>query len=1141
MQRRLFFSILFFVPFLLFSQGDTLVVSTLTWDSDTRSGNFVFPEVTDGPFEKILMSYNMRCHDAAVGNSEVGCREWDYSCNTFVTVPEMKDSILRTHPSHSISGFSEEVYQYSNSPVNAYTQYEQYVTNYSSVLSESTADIGDGEALFVFDQEDGVGKTQLLFTATELQAAGLTPGNITGLRLILQNTNEALNFLRLRMKSTTQSELNENTPELTAFTEVYFSNTGLIDGMNIFNFYAPFDWDGSSNLLLEISDFHSTDTDGFSVAATETAFTSVLNNSDKETALRFNGAGGIPIPNEPLNGISSEVTVSLWSKGDAAVMPANSTIFEAADADNARQMNVHLPWSDERVYWDCGNDGAGYDRIDKEANDVDYAGKWNHWAFTKNAETGVMKIFLNGELWHSGTGKVKLIDIEKFTLASSVTASNKYFGDICEVRIFDVALDESTIADWMRKPLDNTHPFYDNLVAYYPLQEGAGNVVQDFSLNGQTAMIQGGVDWQEVRGVDFFKDFTGQSNRPNITLVQGAYEQSIETVTVLDSVVAAQNEVITYEVDHQNNLIGVDTSYYWQGGFAFVYDVAGNIIDFFDVAVDGEIAISTLTYHEKKDAKLELLSMVTPYGNGLDLGEAGKTFTFDVTDFAPILKGERYLSVEFGAWQEELDIKFLFIRGTPPRAVISIQNIWPFARGWFQNILDDDVFEPREVSFNPDGVAFKIRSSITGHGQNGEFQQRNHYLNLGGGEQEFVYLVWKTCGLNPIYPQGGTWIYDRAGWCPGMATDLHEFDISDQVTPNGSTMMDYGVNGVFMSEANYLVSNQLVTYGAPNFSNDAAVESIIRPSNRVEYERQNPACNLPQIVIKNTGSQVLTSLEISYSVQGGSPLTYTWTGSLAFLETETIVLPVNNLDFWAGAEEHGVFEVTISQPNGNSDEYANNNQMISEFTPAKVFDVPALFLQLKTNNRGFENSYTIRNLYGDVILSRDGMGNNTTYKDDIVLIKGCYTLDVVDTGGDGLQFWANSGAGSGYVSFRRPINASASIPVKSFDSDFGNGVQFDFVVPETLGNKDIKRSQRFSVYPNPASDQVTIELTGYDYQDIEIRMLDLTGRVLKSEIITHYEHEDLHLFDLPNVVNGMYIIEVQCEDEVKVSSVVISK
>ncbi len=67
-----------------------------------------------------------------------------------------------------------------------------------------------------------------------------------------------------------------------------------------------------------------------------------------------------------------------------------------------------------------------------------------------------------------------------------------------------------------------------------------------------------------------------------------------------------------------------------------------------------------------------------------------------------------------------------------------------------------------------------MKSSITGHGQNGEFNAKYHYYNIDGGEEEYIYHVWNDCSEIPIYPQGGTWIYDRAGWCPGDPTTLHE-------------------------------------------------------------------------------------------------------------------------------------------------------------------------------------------------------------------------------------------------------------------------------------------------------------------------------------------------------------------------------
>ena len=51
---------------------------------------------------------------------------------------------------------------------------------------------------------------------------------------------------------------------------------------------------------------------------------------------------------------------------------------------------------------------------------------------------------------------------------------------------------------------------------------------------------------------------------------------------------------------------------------------------------------------------------------------------------------------------------------------------------------------------------------------------------------------------------------------------------------------------------------------------------------------------------KIPGSTTLTSLDIEYYVEGGDTENYEWTGSLEFLEKETVILPIPELTFWLG-------------------------------------------------------------------------------------------------------------------------------------------------------------------------------------------------------------------------------------------------
>ena len=70
----------------------------------------------------------------------------------------------------------------------------------------------------------------------------------------------------------------------------------------------------------------------------------------------------------------------------------------------------------------------------------------------------------------------------------------------------------------------------------------------------------------------------------------------------------------------------------------------------------------------------KLGSFVTPYGKRLKMGgEKGWQWVYDLTNYAPILAGKKKLRI--GNNQELLDLKFHFIKGSPPRNPMSVKNL----------------------------------------------------------------------------------------------------------------------------------------------------------------------------------------------------------------------------------------------------------------------------------------------------------------------------------------------------------------------------------------------------------------------------------------------------------------------------------
>ena len=163
------------------------------------------------------------------------------------------------------------------------------------------------------------------------------------------------------------------------------------------------------------------------------------------TALSFNGNdSSVTLPTSAFDSIGDQVTIAMWVFGGSS-QARKDTIFYAQNASGNRVLNAHLPWNNSRVYWDAGN--TSYDRINQAAQTSQFKGAWNHWVFTKNASSGTMKIYLNGSLWLSDTGKTKTIgEVSAATLGSALN-TNHYDGVIDNVYLYDAELSASEIQD----------------------------------------------------------------------------------------------------------------------------------------------------------------------------------------------------------------------------------------------------------------------------------------------------------------------------------------------------------------------------------------------------------------------------------------------------------------------------------------------------------------------------------------------------------------------------------------------------------------------------------------------------------------------------------------------------------------------
>ena len=446
-------------------------------------------------------------------------------------------------------------------------------------------------------------------------------------------------------------------------------------------------------------------------------------------------------------------------------------------------------------------------------------------------------------------------------------------------------------------------------------------------------------------------------------------------------------------------------------------------------------------------------SFVTPYGKRLEMGdETGWEWVYDISEYAPILKGD--LNLQVGNNQELLDLKFHFIKGTPLRDVIAVENIYPYADYKYEHLADDSLLTETETILNAEAVGFRIKSIVSGHGHAGprnccEWDSKTHTWYMDDYEL-FRWNVWTDCGNNPIYPQGGTWPFDRSGWCPGTIVDEHEFELTPYVNPSDTIKLDYGIENYYDNgekDGTFRMTQQLISYGTLNFKNDVELVDIIAPSNTDKYSRINPICDNPQIIIRNSGEFDLHSVEIEYGLKKGRKSKYTWHGNLAFLESDTLTLPPMD---WRKLKKDQTFTVGLSLPNGVEDENEQNNFLTS--TALQPLSLPTEFiLQIHTNNmnRAHENAFTISDGDGEVYYSDDDFEDDTDYTYNVKLNKGCYQFLFTDKMEDGISihwWYRNSDPDKVGINGSVKILSTDGEKLHVFKPDFGQELQLNFLV-----------------------------------------------------------------------------------------------
>lgn len=532
----------------------------------------------------------------------------------------------------------------------------------------------------------------------------------------------------------------------------------------------------------------------------------------------------------------------------------------------------------------------------------------------------------------------------------------------------------------------------------------------------------------------------------------------------------------------------------------------------------------------------ELGRVITPYGGYMRQGSNGYTpnwehpFVFDVTDYAHLLHDTVLMGATYSGYSSGFSatIDFIYIEGTPPRPVIDMDLVYSGYGNYIQSAtFEEKVLPAAEYVIDQNAVSAMFTFTPTGHGfvntpNCAEFCNR-HFKVFRDGVQMAQHDMWRDdCGTNPIFPQGGTWLYDRANWCPGDDAIIFKDELGSVVggdtvevnvdienysytVPAGETPAGYNVYGVFTQ------------YGDFNIRKDAEITEIISPNLEDEYRRYNPACRQAMVRLTNRGGDTLRKAVIHYGLPGSWIQDFHWSGSLAFGESEVVTLPMVGPWPWKGASA-GVFKAEVYV---YGDEVAYNNTKFSNFE-VPVIHPSEMVIITRSNAAPQETHWTLYDDAGNVVRTRDGLSANAFHYDTLSLGAGCYELHIEDRGEDGLSWWANND-GAGYVQLR---NNGGSTPLfLKLTADFGTEYRHFFTVDGALSVSQTELSSFVDVAPNPSTGVFEVLYSGEAALQ-SWTVVDLQGRVVKT---SEDEIASRTMVDISTEPKGMYILQLQTE------------
>lgn len=374
-------------------------------------------------------------------------------------------------------------------------------------------------------------------------------------------------------------------------------------------------------------------------------------------------------------------------------------------------------------------------------------------------------------------------------------------------------------------------------------------------------------------------------------------------------------------------------------------------------------------------------------------------------------------------------------------------------------------------------------------------------------------------------------------------------------------------------------------------SKDASLKSISRPDQRICANTFTP-----QVVLVNSGAEVLTSVNINAVIDDGTVQTYRWTGSLATFAETTVNLPALTTQ-----EGNHVLTISTSNPNGAADQDSGNDALSLSFIYYEPFDPPvtesfeSLFppqgwdIVNEDNGTTWEKTTTaaktgtasvkISNFENEAVGQRDylrsptvNIANTDSAFVSFQVAAATYTNATAQGNvWDTLQVMISTDCGQTYTSVYKKwgpslitrnattrtmftpsanewrneqINISSFINqgevLVAFVNTNGNenDIYLDDINIRTVTINPNLKEAGFLVLPNPTDGLVSVQFYPHPEGLQAVSIYNVSGEKILEQKITGEVSTNVYDFDLTNYASGLYIVKAEFADRVLTKKIV---